>query len=139
MVLRIKTKDGDFLPVAYESRKLTPNEQCYLIYNKELVALVHCLRKWRCYLEGPKEFTALTDHKSLVHFATQKHLFRRQAEWLEVLQQYIMKIMYKPGKDLKMADALSRLYPKTIFIRQSNLTGLSYCKESQKMVSLATP
>ena len=108
-VLRILTEQG-YLPVAYESRKLTDGECRYPIHDKEMLAMVHCLYKWRCYLERQKEFVALTDHKSLIYLKTQANLSRRQAAWMETLQRYPIRIEYKPGTELKFADALSRLY-----------------------------
>lgn len=56
-VLCIKTATGDFLPVAYKSRKLNNGKRHYLIHNKELITIVHCLSRWRCYLEGLDTFT----------------------------------------------------------------------------------
>ena len=73
---------------------------------------MHCIQKWRCYLEGANQFQVLTDHKSLEFFKTQNHLSRRQAEWMSVVQRYPMQITYKPGKEMLTADALSRLYKK---------------------------
>ena len=63
-VLRILTSEG-YKPVAYESRMLSKSEQNYPIHDKELFAIVHALKKWRCYLEEIKHLTILTDHKSL--------------------------------------------------------------------------
>ena len=93
-VLLIKVKSSNFLPVAYESRKLTKGERRYPIHNKELLAIVHCLVKWHCYLEQQQEFTALTDHKSLIYFKTQANLSRCQARWMIFLEQFNMKIQY---------------------------------------------
>ena len=66
-VLRILTPKA-YLPVAYESRMLSKLEQNYPIYNKELFAIVHVLELWRCYIEGVKVLTILTNHKSLKFF-----------------------------------------------------------------------
>ena len=63
-------------PLAFESRKLNSAELNYTTTEKELLAIVHALRTWRCYLEG-FEFTAVTDHNPLVFFRTQQHLSRR--------------------------------------------------------------
>ena len=109
-ILQIKNNDGDFLPVAYESRKLTDGKCWYPIHDKELLAIVHCLVKWCCYLERQEEFTALTDHKLLIYFRTQANLSCRQARWMELLERFNMLIQYKSGAKLAMADALSRLY-----------------------------
>ena len=51
-----------------------------------------------------------TDHKSLQHIPTQKHLSRRMVRWVEYLQQFTFTIEYKSGKENVLTDALSRLY-----------------------------
>jgi hypothetical protein len=48
-------------PVAFESRVLSPAERNYPVGEQELLAVVHALQTWRCYLEGVK-FTVVTDH-----------------------------------------------------------------------------
>ena len=65
-------------PVAYYSRKLSPAEQNYDIYNKKLLAIVAVLDAWRVYTKETPELTILTDHKNLLHFITTKKLNRRQ-------------------------------------------------------------
>lgn len=94
-------------PVAYESRKLNPAERNYPVHDREMLAIVHALRVWRHYLEGPP-ILGITDHDSLKYFSTQPHLTRRQARWMEFLQDYNIDIKYQPGKTNVVADALSR-------------------------------
>jgi hypothetical protein len=74
-------------PVAFESRKLNSAELNYQTTEKEMLAVVHALRVWRCYLEGP-DFTVYTDHVSNTYFQTQPNLSRRQARWSEFLQRF---------------------------------------------------
>lgn len=93
-------------PVAFESRKLTPAERNYPIHEIELLAVVHALKVWRCYLEGTQFYTN-TDHQSLQYLMTQPHLSRRQARWVEFLQQFDTHIAYLPGEK-NPADPLSR-------------------------------
>ena len=93
-------------PVAYESRKMTPAEKNYPVHEQELLAIVHALKTWRCYLEGAK-FKVNTDHQSLRYLFTQPNLSGRQARWMEFLQQYDFDIAYKKGED-NQADGLSR-------------------------------
>ena len=100
--------DGKRHPVAYYSRKMTPAEQNYEIYDKELLAIVAALRHWRVYCEGATGLTIYTDHKNLQYFTTTKDLSRRQCRWSELLGQYKFDIQYTPGKDNGRADALSR-------------------------------
>jgi transposase InsO family protein len=97
-------------PVAYESRAIRSAERNYPVHEKELLAIVYALTKWRCYLHG-RDFVIYTDHCPLQRLQTQPHLSQRQARWLEFLQQYQFEIRYKPGKANKVADALSRAMP----------------------------
>jgi len=54
-------------PIAFESRKLFPHERLYPIYDKEMLAIMHALAKFRQYLVGNR-FRARTDHNSLRFF-----------------------------------------------------------------------
>ncbi len=78
-------------PVAFESRKLSPAERKYPVHEKELLAAVHALRVWRCYLEGRKS-RLITDHASLQFIQTQPTLNPRQARWWETLASYDLEI-----------------------------------------------
>lgn len=72
-------EDGRLHPVAYYSKKFTSAELNYDIHDKELLAIVECLRQWRVYLEGPKYTVKVySDHKNLLYFTTTKVLNRRQ-------------------------------------------------------------
>jgi hypothetical protein len=94
-------------PVAFDSRKLSPAEQRYHPRELELCALIHALKNWRHYLMG-RRFQMITDHDSLKYLNTQPLLTGRLARWAELIQDYDMEIIYKPGKTNAVADALSR-------------------------------
>jgi hypothetical protein len=51
-------------PLAYESRKLRGPELLYNIYDKEMLAIMHALAKFRQYLVGAR-FVVKSDHNSL--------------------------------------------------------------------------
>lgn len=68
-------------PIAYESRKLMQAERLYSIYDKEMLAIVHALTKFRQYLVGAK-FTVRIDHNSLKYFLEQRDLNERQQKWV---------------------------------------------------------
>ena len=63
-------------PIAFESRKLLPHEQFYPIYDKEMLAIMHALAKFRQYLVGNR-FRVRTDYSNLGFFLEQKKLQER--------------------------------------------------------------
>jgi len=61
---------------------IQPAERNYKIYNKELLAIVKVLAKWRQYLLDVKElFEIWMDYKNLKYFRELHELNRRQARW----------------------------------------------------------
>jgi hypothetical protein len=99
-------------PVAFDSSTLKEAELNYPVHEKELLAIIRAITKWKYDLVG-SPFFVYTDHKTLLNFATQKDLSRRQARWMETLSAYDCKFIYVKGEDNTMADALSR-YPSTL-------------------------
>ena len=53
-------------PIAFESRKLNKQERLKSTHNKEMLAIIHALAKWRQYLLRSK-FLIRTDHNSIQH------------------------------------------------------------------------
>ncbi|CAI7812241.1 unnamed protein product, partial [Closterium sp. NIES-54] len=94
-------------PIAYESRKLHPPEKNYPIHDREMLAIVHAFKVWRCYLTGA-DVTVRTDHKSLQYLRAQPHLNPRQIRWLDFLESnFHYTVTYKKGAS-NIADALIR-------------------------------
>lgn len=95
-------------PIAFESRKTNAHERNYPIHELELLAIVHCLKKWKCYVEG-RTIIVRTDHASLRHIRSQKNLSRRMARWVEFLEPLDIKVEYITGSSNIVADGLSRM------------------------------
>ena len=88
---------------------MSPAEQNYDIYDKELLSIIHAFQDWRVYLEGsPHEVKVISDHKNLEYFLKTKQLNRRQARWSEFLSAFNFIIQHRPGSLNSRADALSR-------------------------------
>ena len=105
------TQEGK--PVAFASKALTEVESRYANIERELLAVVYACERFHTYLYG-HQFTVESDHKPLesIHL---KHLTSappRLQRMLLRLQPYDLKIKYRPGKKMKLADALSRLSPE---------------------------
>ncbi|GJP84775.1 hypothetical protein CLOP_g14830 [Closterium sp. NIES-67] len=92
---------------AYESRKLQAAERNYPVHDKEMLAIVHAFKVWRCYLTGT-DVTVQTDHKSLHYLCAQPNLNPRQIRWLDFLESnFHYTISYKGGAN-NIADAPTR-------------------------------
>ena len=98
----------DDKPIAYEGRRLSKTElgDCYSATDRELLAVIHALQVWRCYLEGP-EFTIVSDHKPLENIDTKANLLPRQVRWTQFMSRFNYIWQYIPGR-LNVADPLSR-------------------------------
>jgi hypothetical protein len=100
-------------PVAFDSMALKEAQLNYPVHEKELLAIIHALQKWRADLLGAP-ITIYTDHRTLENFDHQKDLLRCQARWQEFLAQYDYNIVYIPGEANCVVDALSRL-PNSVY------------------------
>ncbi|CAB4040119.1 Hypothetical predicted protein [Paramuricea clavata] len=97
--------------VAYASRALTPTQQKYAQIEKESLAIVFGTTKFHQFLFG-KEVLVTSDHKPL-EYIFNKPLHQaslRLQKMLLGLQGYELRIVYKPGKELFIADTISRNY-----------------------------
>ena len=98
-------------PVAFASRALTATQQKYAQIEKETLAVVYGLQKFHHYVYGQSVIVE-TDHKPLEQILNRPlHLAPlRLQKMMMSLQRYQFKVKYKPGKELLLADALSRAY-----------------------------
>ena len=99
---------GQWHPIAFWSRKMTPAEINYGVGEKEMLAIVEACKNWRHYLEGANfPVKVLTDHGNLRTFFTTKTLSRREARWWERLSSLDLQLEYRPGRN-NPADGPSR-------------------------------
>ena len=95
------------LPIAYASKKLLPRERNYSAIEKECLAIIWDVEKFRKYFYGV-EFLLETDHKPLSYMQTAKVLNPRIMRWAMKLQPYRFRIIAIRGQDNLGADYLSR-------------------------------
>lgn len=95
--------------VTFYSAKLSSAQQNYAVHEIELLAGVETMVRYRHLLLGLK-FRWFTDHKGLIYVLKQKGLTGRQARWLEKLSEFDFEVVYVPGEQNTLADALSRMY-----------------------------
>ena len=94
-------------PVGFYSKTLNGAETAYPIQDRELLAVVKGIEFWRPELTATP-FTVITDHEALKFFTTKRLFSNRQARWAQILSEFDYDIKYRPGKENRVADALSR-------------------------------
>ena len=97
-------------PVEFASKLLTATESRYSNIEREMLAVLFGLEKFHYYAYG-RHVVVESDHKPL-EAIFKKHLSSappRIARMMLRIQKYDAEIKYVPGKDIPVADALSRI------------------------------
>lgn len=111
-------------PIAFFSKAISQRDLGLSTYEKELLAVVMSVQKWRGYLLG-KQFIIRTDQQALKHLLTQKITTLVQQKWLTKLLGFDYSIEYKVGRENLVADPLSRFYEGQDNTNSSQLSAIS--------------
>nr|CAH7712901.1 unnamed protein product [Callosobruchus chinensis] len=115
---------GDKSIIAFTSRTLHGSELSYTVTEKELLALVHCLRTWRVFILGYR-VRVLTDHKSITFLLSTRMRNARLTRWVLFIQEYDLYIEHIPGNQNVIADWLSRNPGERLEVRPDYSTNVS--------------
>lgn len=96
--------------IAFASKSLNPAQRNYGVTELELFAVIFGVEKFQPYLSGNVPFKIITDHAAIVPLLKTKNPIGRLAKWLLRLSPFVFQVVYRPGKENVLADALSR-YP----------------------------
>ncbi|KAM1543676.1 hypothetical protein ACFX1Z_013310 [Malus domestica] len=115
--------------IYYASRTLNDAQLNYSTTEKELLAVVFALDKFRSYLIGTKVIV-FTDHAALKYLFTKKEAKPRLIRWMLLLQEFDIEIKDKKGSDNVVADHLSRL------VREEEILPISETFPDEQLLSI---
>ena len=115
-------KEKDIITLA--SRTLKGPELSYFTTEKELLAIVWALQKFRTYLQGAHIINR-TDRMALTFLRTCKFVNARLTRWILAIQDYDITMEHCPGKENIAADLLSRQHPDKDWEKERNIIQLT--------------
>ena len=101
-------KDNVPSVIYYASKTLNEAQRNYTTTEKEMLAVVFALEKFRQYLIGTKTII-YTDHAAIKYLLSKKEAKQRLIRWVLLLQEFSLEIKDKKGCENVVADHLSRL------------------------------
>jgi RNase H-like domain found in reverse transcriptase len=98
------------IPISYASRVLTATERNYAQIEKETLAILFAARKFDQYICGKSDVIVETDHSPLIQIFSKpiSQSPKRIQSMILCLQRYNLKLRYKKGMEMLLADTLSR-------------------------------
>ena len=96
-------------PLAYFCKSLGPKAAAQFVYEKEAMAILQALKKWRHYFLGNKVIIK-SDQQSLKYLGSQRLLEGIQHKLMLKLLEFDYTIEYKKGSDNTARDALSQQF-----------------------------
>lgn len=96
-------------PIIFLSRTLSKTEENYATNEKEMLAIIWALKALKNYLYGRAKVKIFTDHQPLTHSLSSWNGNGRIKRWKAYLEEYDYELLYKPGRENIVADALSRI------------------------------
>ncbi|KAK3883777.1 hypothetical protein Pcinc_011902 [Petrolisthes cinctipes] len=111
-MLANRADNGNLLPIAFFHHTLTPAEQRYSVTEKELLAVIVAIKRFRIYLCS-SQVDLVTDHHALrwLNSLDISEERGRRGRWIDFLQQFDINPIHKAGRSpaMSMADYLSRV------------------------------
>ena len=108
--LEQQQQEGKWRPIAFASRRTSSSEQNYPIHKLEFLALKWAItKKFSCYLRT-SHFECYTDYNPLTHVFKRAKLDATSQGWVASLELYSFSVVYRPGVNNVVIDALSRQY-----------------------------
>ncbi|GFV65722.1 retrovirus-related Pol polyprotein from transposon opus [Trichonephila clavipes] len=106
-------------PVVYASHSLSSAERNYTVTERECLAVVWALNKFRTYL-GSLPVKVISDHAALTRSTNGKNLSSRMIRWFLKLAEFNIEWEHRSGTQNAVADVLARNPVESIVGEQVN-------------------
>ena len=106
-----------FHAIYYVSKVLNDAQLNYATTEKEILAIVYALEKFRSFLVGSKVIV-YTDHAAINYLLTKVDSKPRLIRWILLLQEFDLVIQDKKGSENLVVDHLSRLVNKEVTLKE---------------------
>ena len=105
-------EDKKAFVIYYASKTLDSAQANHTTTEKEFLAVVFALEKFRSYIVG-SPVTIFTDHAALKYLLSKQDTKPRLTRWILLFQEFNLTIKDKKGVENVVADHLSRLVPES--------------------------
>src|SRR6266498_6050088 len=108
-VLMQEDDQGKDRVICYEAKTLLPAEKNYPTTEKECLAVMWAIQKFKHFLGGGQPFEVYTDHAVLKTLITHENPSSRRARWIEKMAPFNFTIHYRLGVKMGHANFASRM------------------------------
>lgn len=115
-----ESDNGEMQPVCLWSRKFSETETKYSTTEREALAVIYFIEKFRYYLLGRK-FLLKTDHRALPFIFNGAASNTKLARWALRIQEFSFDTVYVKGVENQQADAMSRILSERSPVEEWNL------------------
>src|SRR6266542_4018165 len=135
-VLMQEDDQGKERVICYKAKTLLPAEKNYSITEKECLAVMWAMQKFKHFLGGGQPFEVYTDHAVLKTLMTHENPSPRRARWIEKMTPFNFTIHYRPGVKIGHADFASRM---DTFMPRNSTSASTNTLRAQKQPELLPP
>ncbi len=105
--------------MVFENKKSGETKQRWPTHEKEMWAMIHCLKTWSHYI-GSKDVVVWIDNVTLKYFTIQPKLSSKQVRWQDTSTLFNMNIQHTPRKDNVVPNVLSRKHQlKVVYVGET--------------------